>query len=141
MPKRRNYTQELLAKRNDGALIVVSLAPYTGVPVVYAPRNRTDPEPWTGGLEYRFSGRECHAVKVEPVSKFACDRLLNLIFELSHGVFEMDQNNFRFDFSTSELVLLLAKLVENGYLKRQGGSYFITRSGYSHLADLQEDAA
>lgn len=65
----RNYTRELRRAKEQGAKIVCSMAPFEGVEVQYAPRTKGDPQPWrpeqTGRMpdvEYRYSGRECHAV-------------------------------------------------------------------------------
>lgn len=138
---RRNYTQELLSERAQGAHIVVSLSPHTGVPVEYQPRHTKDPEPWTAGLAYRFNGRECHAVPAQSVSAFDLHRFLDLLDRLYNGAFEMGQDDFRFDFETNRLVCVLAKLVGRGLLERHGGSYVITSAGYSVLAHLKETAA
>lgn len=138
---RRNYTQELLAQRKQGAHIVVSLAPHTGVPVTYQPRHIKDPEPWVAGLAYRFNGRECHAIPARDVSIFDLDRFMDLLDRLFNGAFDMGQDDFRFDFETNHLVPVLARLVSLRLLERKGGSYFITSEGYTYLAELRESAA
>jgi hypothetical protein len=57
-------TATLLQARQEGAVIVCSLAPYEGRPVEYRPRHRRDAQPWVLGA-FRYSGRECHAVHGE----------------------------------------------------------------------------
>lgn len=65
----RNYTRELREAQEKGAQIVCSIG--TPDPVVYKPRNPTDPQPWVQennhgwNIEPRYSGRECHAVYPE----------------------------------------------------------------------------
>lgn len=65
---KRKYTRELRAEQAKGRVVVASMAPYAGQPVTYAPRSAGDPAPWfikdQYGLDYewRYSGRECHAV-------------------------------------------------------------------------------
>lgn len=138
---RRNYTQELLARKNDGAYIVVSLAPHVGVPVTYSPRNAHDPEPWDAGLAYRFSGRECHAVKREHVGQLDKDLALLNIERLFDGAFQMGQDDYRFDFTTNQMVAILADLTADGLVERYGDSYVITRKGSLYLAGVNKDAA
>jgi hypothetical protein len=138
---RRNYTQELRAKKNSGAYIVVSLAPHVGVPATYSPRNAHDPEPWDAGLAYRFSGRECHAVKRERVGQLDKDLALLNIQRLFDGAFQMGQDDYRFDFTTNQMITILADLVFEGLLERHGDSYVITRTGIAYLAHMNEDAA
>lgn len=63
----RRYTAELIKARAQGMRIVCSMGP-TGVQgqnVVYSPRSKSDPAPWrvAGDNRYRFTGRECHAIK------------------------------------------------------------------------------
>lgn len=64
----RNYTRELKAEQAKGRVVVVSMQPYAGQEVAYLPRAASDPRPWAikdqHGLDYewRYSGRECHAV-------------------------------------------------------------------------------
>lgn len=132
----RQYTRELLAKKNGGAFIVVSLAPHVGVPVIYDPRSATDPAPWNAGLAYRFSGRECHAVQPLRISQLDKDLALLNIQRLFDGAFQMGQDDYRFDFSTNEVITILADLVSEGLLEHQGDSYIITRQGEQHLRKL-----
>jgi hypothetical protein len=129
MAKRRNYTQELLAKRAKGQHIVVSLAPHEGVPVTYSPRSVGDPLPWDAGLVYRFSGRECHAVKAESVSQVTRDLVLSLVDTLFDGCFQMGQDAFRFDYTIAELVPILAALTSDGMLERHADCYVLTSRG------------
>lgn len=138
---KRNYTRELLAKKNDGAYIVVSLSPHTGVPVTYSPRSVTDPEPWDAGLAYRFNGRECHAVKRERVGQLDKDLVLLNIQRLFDGSFQMGQDDYRFDYTTNQVITILADLVFEGLVERRGGSYVITPTGTAYLNRLNEDAA
>jgi hypothetical protein len=138
---KRQYTRELLAKKNDGELIVCSLAPHVGVPVAYEPRSTNDPEPWNAGLAYRFSGRECHAVKRERVGQLDKDLALLNIQRLFDGAFQMGQDDYRFDFTTNQMVTILADLVFEGLVERHGDSYVITRTGTAYLAHMNEDAA
>lgn len=56
---RRNYTREILAQIEQGLVPVNSLGPESRVQ--YAPRRKTDPQPWTNGF-YRYSGRYVHTV-------------------------------------------------------------------------------
>jgi hypothetical protein len=65
---KRYYTRELRAALAEGAEIVCSLAPYAGAGVVYAPRSsHGDPLPWLLDFNnFRYSGRECHAVYTSP---------------------------------------------------------------------------
>jgi hypothetical protein len=62
----RNFTQELLRARDEGADIVCATAPYEDVAVSYHPRCKRDPLPWiftaVGRGDTRFTGRECKAV-------------------------------------------------------------------------------
>lgn len=138
---KRQYTRELLAKKNNGEFIVVSLAPHVGVPAVYAPRSANDPAPWDAGLAYRFSGRECHAVKRERVGQLDKDLALLNIQRLFDGAFQMGQDDYRFDFTTNQMVSILADLVFEGLVERHGDSYVITRTGTVYLAHMNEDAA
>jgi len=81
MPKRRDYTRELLAGRRNSAKafrdgrgpllrIVAGRDESIAMPVEYAPRRTRDPKPWVqwnqhdGTEGFRFSGRECWAVPV-----------------------------------------------------------------------------
>lgn len=66
----RNYTSELRAALAAGERVVCSMAPYAGNAVDYAPRTKSDHMPWVlagyadqNGNQYRYTGRECHAVK------------------------------------------------------------------------------
>jgi len=65
----RNYTRELRRAQEQGAKIVCSMVPFEGTEVTYSPRAKGDPQPWVPeqnghmpDVEYRYSGRECHAV-------------------------------------------------------------------------------
>lgn len=136
MPKRRNYTQELLAERSKGAIIVISLAPHVGVPVEYNPRSAHDPEPWTAELPYRFSGRECHAVTPQQVGQFDRDLALLRIDGLFDGVFQMGQDDFRFDYSNEQLITLLVMLTAEGLLERRADTFVVTPQGRLRLRDL-----
>lgn len=55
----RNYTREILARVAEGKVPVNSLGPETRV--MYRPRSKRDPQPWTNGF-YRYSGRYVHTV-------------------------------------------------------------------------------
>jgi len=81
MPKRRQYTRELLSARAESVkayregrgplLRIVAQWGANPVPVAYEPRNATDPRPWvmydgnTGEEWFRFTGRECWAEAVD----------------------------------------------------------------------------
>lgn len=140
MPK-RNFTQELLAKRDQGYLVVISLAPHQGVPVEYKPRSSHDPQPWDAGLSYRFTGRECHAIKAVPASRLDRDLFLRNIQRRFDGSFQMGQDDYGFDFTRDQAVRILANLVSDGMLDRYGDTYVTTERGYARLASMSEDAA
>lgn len=67
---RNNWSRTLLRGQAKGAVVVASIGPegVKGKPVIYAPRNPTDPYPWVPELflragipdHYRYTGRECH---------------------------------------------------------------------------------
>lgn len=83
MPKRRQYTRELLTARAEsldayregrGPLLrIVADWGASAYPVAHEPRNASDPRPWvmydaeTGAEWFRFSGRECYAVAVDDI--------------------------------------------------------------------------
>jgi hypothetical protein len=140
MPKRRNYTQELLAKKAQGAVIVISLYPYYGVPVSYEPRNSHDPEPWTAGLEVRFCGRECHAIAYQSIGQLDKDLVLRHICRRFAGSFSMGCDSIDgFDVTDEQLVLILSALTVDGLLERKGLFYYLTPLGRTRLADLGEE--
>jgi hypothetical protein len=68
-PRKRNYTRELRGQQAKGWVVVASLQPFDGEPMEYAPRSKGDPKPWkpvgfgSPRSTYRYSGRECHAVR------------------------------------------------------------------------------
>lgn len=135
MPKRRNFTQELLAKKAEGCIIVISLESHAGLPVDYSPRSAHDPEPWTAGLVYRFSGRECHAIRKETVTQFEQDDILRLIGTLYDGAFQMGSDDMTYDYPLPKLVSILLALVAEGMIDRRGNAFVLTRKGYNHLVD------
>lgn len=67
-PARRNFTNELRAAQKEGKIVVASMLPAQGEQVLHTPRSKQDPQPWRytdrHGCEWRYSGRECHAVHV-----------------------------------------------------------------------------
>lgn len=67
MAVKRSYTRELRGQQTKGWVVVSSAQPYEGQPVVYNPRSKSDPQPWSlaawSEVEFRYSGRECHAVR------------------------------------------------------------------------------
>ncbi|MET7490199.1 hypothetical protein [Streptomyces sp. NPDC005538] len=86
MPKRRNYTRELITKRDTAyeahryhhgdaqdrpPMLRVMAGFGPGIPVAYEPRSKSDPLPWveyngdTGTANLRYSGRECWTAPVE----------------------------------------------------------------------------
>lgn len=68
----RSETAKLLNRMERyGAVIVCSMAPYENWEVTYAPRSKTDREPWTVAGHYRYSGRECHAMTREALEAWA----------------------------------------------------------------------
>lgn len=64
----RNFSQELRAEQKEGKIVVASMLPAQGKQVLHTPRSKQDPQPWLytdrHGCEWRYSGRECHAVSV-----------------------------------------------------------------------------
>lgn len=57
---KRNYTREILAQIKAGRVPVSSVGPeYV---VQYAPRSKSDPQPWVSGA-YRYNGREVHTME------------------------------------------------------------------------------
>lgn len=141
MAKRRNYTQELLAKQADGHIVVVSMEPHRNLPVTYSPRKVNDPEPWDAGLAYRFTGRECHAIKPVPVSQFHKDVAVYLIEHLYDGAFQMGADDFGFDFRPDHLTTLMVALTAEGLLERHGDTFVITLKGSARLTEIGKDAA
>jgi hypothetical protein len=139
--KRRNFTQELLAKRSKGAIIVISLAPHYGVPVEYKPRNAHDPEPWTAGLIYRFSGRECHALPTLRMSQFDKDTALRLVDGLYDGALQVGQDDYRFDFSMEQMVTMLVVLTAEGFLAQHADTFVLTEQGGLRLLELSDTGA
>lgn len=55
---KRHYTRELLTQIKQGR---VPVATVRGARVMYAPRRKTDPQPWSDGF-FRYGGREVHCV-------------------------------------------------------------------------------
>lgn len=64
----RNFSQELRAAQKEGKIVVVSIGCPQEQQVLHTPRSKQDPQPWLytdrHGCEWRYSGRECHAVSV-----------------------------------------------------------------------------
>lgn len=67
MTVKRNYTRELRSQQAKGWIVVASMQPYMGQPMVYNPRSKSDPKPWSpaawSGVGLRYSGRELHVVR------------------------------------------------------------------------------
>lgn len=132
---KRNYTQELLAKQSKGMIIVISLQPYEGVPVRYEPRSTRDPLPWVADLFSRYSGRECHAV-TSGAPRHLKDRVLVMLAEHGYG-YDADGSgeDWRFDFTTAELMSALRALAVEGYVVTSGAFFSVTEGGLAHLHD------
>lgn len=134
MAARRNYTRELLAKRAEGMTIVISLQPNEGVEARYEPRRLHDPEPWTADLPYRFSGRECHAVRKNPVSEYDVYRVLGLMIgNEAPGAYECGQHDFGFDYADEKLMNILRTLGDEGLIRVEGACYSMTSAGYAYV--------
>ncbi|MFH8257574.1 hypothetical protein [Streptomyces roseolus] len=90
MTHRRNYTRELITKRNSAyrahrahygdeparpSMLRVMAGTGSGLPVAYEPRSKSDPRPWveyngdTGTGNWRYSGRECWTAPVDQSNK------------------------------------------------------------------------
>lgn len=95
----RQYTAELKLAQEQGATVVCSWQPFEGRKMEYAPRHKGDPQPWvvtgTWDAEWRYSGRDCHAVKdgkeytpVKPVRAMTEDQkyVLRALAERNGGV-------------------------------------------------------
>jgi hypothetical protein len=130
---KRNYTQELLQKQNKGMVIVISLQPHDGLPVRYEPRSTRDPLPWVADLPYRFSGRECHAVAAG-APRHLKDSVLVKLAEHGYG-YEADSDDWRFDYTTTELMSALRALAVEGFVTITGAFFSVTEAGLAHLHD------
>jgi hypothetical protein len=123
------YTAELLKAQEQGATIVVSLLPYEGEEVRYAPRKKGDSMPWVRATRpdseassyHRYNGRECHPVWPEGVAPVK--QVRPLTETMSHVLHALINNN---DGSwhpgcgwhwanRSQTVRLLDSLVRRGY--------------------------
>ncbi len=134
MAARRNYTQELLAKRAEGMRIVISLQPYQGVEVRYEPRNGHDPEPWAADMPYRFSGRECHAVRNESIPERDIYRVLTLMSQNEiPNAYECGQHDFGFDYTQDRLMNIIRVMGDEGLVLVEGALFSITEAGFGYL--------